>query len=209
MPQTVSRTAIAATQTLGAVIAERLGVATSSNASPAHHEKSGYARPVESVTSTTPTAHLWRILREQVGWSWQRPARRTVERNDEAIHHWVKQRWPQFKKARRKNALIVFEDESGVSLLPSMRATWLPRGHTRAAPSIHLEPADAGWPTGVRTRWQRRASRLPTASGTYNDKTLIEFLTEVNELEQQRPVVLIWDGQPTYGHRRRFSSSVS
>jgi hypothetical protein len=24
----------------------------------------------------------------------------------------------------------VFEDESGVSLLPSVRATWAPRGHT-------------------------------------------------------------------------------
>ena len=43
--------------------------------------------------------HVWRILREQLGWSWQRPARRAVERNDEAIHRWVKQRWPQLKKA--------------------------------------------------------------------------------------------------------------
>jgi hypothetical protein len=36
------------------------------------------------------------------------------------------------KRARRQNALIVFEDESGVSLLPSVRATWAPRGQTRA-----------------------------------------------------------------------------
>ena len=42
--------------------------------------------------------HVWRILREQLGWSWQRPARRAVERNDEAIHQWVKQRWPAVKK---------------------------------------------------------------------------------------------------------------
>jgi hypothetical protein len=34
------------------------------------------------------------------------------------------------KRAQRQNALIVFEDESGVSLLPSVRATWAPRGHT-------------------------------------------------------------------------------
>ena len=44
--------------------------------------------------------HVWRILREQLGWSWQRPARRAVERNDEAIEHWVKKRWPQLKKGR-------------------------------------------------------------------------------------------------------------
>ena len=42
--------------------------------------------------------HVWRILREQLGWSWQRPARRAEERNDEAIHQWVKQRWPAVKK---------------------------------------------------------------------------------------------------------------
>src|SRR5437763_2747594 len=34
------------------------------------------------------------------------------------------------KRARRQNALTVVEDESGVSLLPSVRATWAPRGHT-------------------------------------------------------------------------------
>ena len=35
-------------------------------------------------------------------------------------------------------------------------------------------------------------------SGAYNDETLIEFLTEFNQLEQQRPVVLIWDGLPSH-----------
>jgi len=34
------------------------------------------------------------------------------------------------KRARRQHALIVFEDDSGVSLLPSVRATWAPRGQT-------------------------------------------------------------------------------
>ncbi len=36
--------------------------------------------------------------------------------------------------------------------------------------------------------------------GAYNDETLIEFLTFLNEHEQ-RPVLLIWDGLPS--HRRR------
>src|SRR3981081_610856 len=41
---------------------------------------------------------VWYILRQGLNWSWQRPARRATERNDEAIHRWVKQRWPQLKK---------------------------------------------------------------------------------------------------------------
>jgi transposase len=42
--------------------------------------------------------HVWYVLRDQLGWTWQRPARRAVERNDEAIHRWVTKRWPQVKK---------------------------------------------------------------------------------------------------------------
>jgi transposase len=42
--------------------------------------------------------HVWRILRQQLGWTRQRPARRAVERDDAAIEQWVKQRWPQLKK---------------------------------------------------------------------------------------------------------------
>jgi len=45
-------------------------------------------------------AHVWYILRHDLKWSWQRPARRATERNDEAIHQWVKKRWPQLKKGQ-------------------------------------------------------------------------------------------------------------
>jgi transposase len=44
--------------------------------------------------------HVWHLLRGVLDWSWQRPARRAVERNDDAIEHWVKKRWPQLKKGR-------------------------------------------------------------------------------------------------------------
>src|SRR6266699_375812 len=59
------------------------------------------------------------------------------------------------KRARRRHALIVFEDESGVSLLPSVRATWAPSGPTPVvAPSLRLEAAVDRCGAGVRTRWQ-------------------------------------------------------
>jgi transposase len=44
--------------------------------------------------------YVWYLLRQQLHWTWQRPARRAIERNDEAIHDWVKQRWPDLKKRR-------------------------------------------------------------------------------------------------------------
>jgi transposase len=86
-----------------------------------------------------------------------------------------------------------------VSLLPSVRATWAPRGHTaRAAAPVRVETALAGWRAGVRTRWQRRSSRVPAASWRLNGETLIEFLTDLRRLEQGRAVLLLWDGLPAH-----------
>lgn len=57
------------------------------------------AEVVEAVTGVRyHPGHVWRILREQLGWSRQRPARRAVERDDEAIGRWVAERWPRVKK---------------------------------------------------------------------------------------------------------------
>ncbi|MGO8873235.1 MAG: winged helix-turn-helix domain-containing protein [Acidimicrobiales bacterium] len=58
-------------------------------------------RVAEVIESETGVAyhpgHVWRLLR-QMGWTRQRPARRAVERDDEAIANWVKHDWPRVKK---------------------------------------------------------------------------------------------------------------
>jgi transposase len=40
----------------------------------------------------------WEILRHRLGWTRQRPARRALERDDEAIANWIKSDWPRIKK---------------------------------------------------------------------------------------------------------------
>lgn len=109
------------------------------------------------------------------------------------------------KTARRQNALIVFEDESGVSLLPSVRATWAPRGHTpvlrhpfnwkrlslAGALAYEADGSDAHLVFELRP-------------GAYNDETLIEFLSELNDIEQRR-LLLIWDGLPAHRSRRMIN----
>jgi transposase len=61
------------------------------------------ARVAEVIERITGVRHsqtqTWAILRERLGWSRQRPARRALERNEEAIATWVKQDWPRIKKA--------------------------------------------------------------------------------------------------------------
>jgi transposase len=41
--------------------------------------------------------HVWRVLRN-LGWSLQKPARRAIERDQEAIQRWVKETWPEVKR---------------------------------------------------------------------------------------------------------------
>jgi transposase len=57
------------------------------------------AEVIERMTGVAyHPGHVWYIVRDRLGWTWQRPARQAVERDDEAIEHWVQQRWPQLKK---------------------------------------------------------------------------------------------------------------
>jgi transposase len=42
--------------------------------------------------------HVWKLLRDKLGWSRQRPARRAVERDNEAIARWVAEDWPRIKR---------------------------------------------------------------------------------------------------------------
>ncbi|MEW5796574.1 MAG: winged helix-turn-helix domain-containing protein [Candidatus Zixiibacteriota bacterium] len=44
--------------------------------------------------------HVWRLL-GQMGWSCQKPRRQARERDEAAIRHWVKHRWPRLKKKPR------------------------------------------------------------------------------------------------------------
>ena len=58
------------------------------------------AEVIERVTGVRlGTTQTWAVLRERVGWSVQRPARRARERNDAAIATWVGEDWPRIKKA--------------------------------------------------------------------------------------------------------------
>jgi transposase len=41
---------------------------------------------------------VWRLLRERLGWTVQRPERKAKERDEQAIQHWVQHEWPRIKK---------------------------------------------------------------------------------------------------------------
>ena len=43
--------------------------------------------------------HVWRILREDLEWSWQKPEKRATQRDEKAISRWKRVTWPRIKKS--------------------------------------------------------------------------------------------------------------
>lgn len=107
------------------------------------------------------------------------------------------------KGARRRDAWIVFEDESGISLVPAVRATWAPRGQTPVLrhrfswKRLSMAAAVAYAPDGSDAHVV-----FETRAGAYNDESLIEFLDAVHHELGGTKVTLIWDGLPSHRSRR-------
>jgi transposase len=58
------------------------------------------ATVIEQVTGVTyHPGHVWKLLR-RMGWRLQRPARRAVERDEQAIARWVETDWPRIRQKR-------------------------------------------------------------------------------------------------------------
>jgi transposase len=75
--------------------------------------------------------HVGRFLHQRLHWSPQKPRRRARERDEAAIAHWKRYCFPHIARAaRNRGAHLVFLDESGFQLTPSVRRTWAPEGQT-------------------------------------------------------------------------------
>jgi transposase len=75
--------------------------------------------------------HVGRMLHERLNWTPQKPERRARERDEAAIENWRKSRFPALAEAtRQRDAHLVFLDESGYMLTPTVRRTWAPCGET-------------------------------------------------------------------------------
>ena len=103
------------------------------------------------------------------------------------------------KNARRRKAWIVFLDESGFSLIPSVRATWAPRGRTPVL--VHpfgWKRISAAGMIGYRYDGTRARLLLHTVPGAYNDELLTDVLLDLRRELRGAKVTLLWDGLPSH-----------
>jgi transposase len=71
----------------------------------------------------------YHILTNYLGWSPQRPITRLRERDNAQIERWEKESFPRILlEAEQRKATLVFVDESGFLLAPTLRRTFAPRG---------------------------------------------------------------------------------
>jgi transposase len=75
--------------------------------------------------------HVRKILKRRLGWTSQKPRRKARERNDKEVHRWLNDEFPRIvREAFCRRAYLVFLDESGFFLTPTVRRTLAPRGKT-------------------------------------------------------------------------------
>jgi transposase len=49
---------------------------------------------------------VWALLRHGPGWSWQKPERRALQRDEAAIAHWKRDEWPRIKTRRARASRV-------------------------------------------------------------------------------------------------------
>ncbi|MFI6587518.1 IS630 family transposase [Embleya sp. NPDC050493] len=104
--------------------------------------------------------------------------------------------------ARRTGAVIVFADETALSLLPPVRATWAPRGCTptlRVRMGKRPKTSLVGWccyPPGGLPKFLYRM-----VPGSVTDRELIRQLPDIHRTFD-RPIVLVWDNLGSHRSRR-------
>lgn len=149
--------------------------------------------------------HLRRALRARLGWTSQKPRRKARERDDKEVERWLGDELPRIlREAFRRKTHVVFLDESGFQLTPSVRRTFAPRGQTpvlhawdrrdriSAISCVSLSPL-AGRP-GL-------YFRLLPLNETVHGEDVVDFLRELGG-QLRGGFTVVWDRAKIHGRSR-------
>lgn len=164
----------------------------------------------ECKTSLHPS-NVWRMLK---AWDFtpQIPTKNALEENEGEVKRWLEEGWPKIKAhARRWRAIIYFQDEAGVSLIPVMGKTWAPKGET---PVIKVTGKKGGiCITSAISPSGRMVFRIEKQKVT--GPVHIEFLEQMIKNHPRRKIIVVEDKAPAHRsqvvkqfvalHQRRFA----
>lgn len=139
-------------------------------------------------------SNIWRMLRS---WNFtpQVPTKRALEQNPHEVKLWLRDEWPKIMEhVRRWQAILYFQDESGVSLTPVLGKTWAPKGET---PTVKVTGSRGGLcVTSAITNGGHMVFRIEKEK--INALLHVEFLEQIMKHHPQRKVIVIEDKAPPH-----------
>jgi transposase len=149
--------------------------------------------------------HIGRFLHKVLKWSPQKPRKKARERNERAIKRWRRDKFPDIvEKAGQRHAHLVFLDESGFMLTPTVRRTWGPTGHTPVLPCsdrrdrISAISAITLSPERVRLNF---CFTLLADNKNVKAPDIVAFLRLLKR-KLGGPFTILWDGSNTHSRSR-------
>ncbi|MEK6946401.1 MAG: IS630 family transposase [Nanoarchaeota archaeon] len=139
-------------------------------------------------------SNIWELLRKH-GLTPQMPDRRAIQQDKTLVQKWLTEEWPKIQAhCRRWRAIVYFEDEAGVSLIPELGKTWAPRGET---PLVSVTGAKGGLSvTSAISPSGRLLFRLEKEKVT--GELHIEFLQQILDRHRNRKIIVIEDRAPIH-----------
>ena len=140
------------------------------------------------------TTNIMRLFRK-LNLSPQKPERVSPQKNKKLVRRWLSEEWPKIKAhCRRWQAMLYFQDESGISLTPVLGRTWAPKGKT---PKVMVTGNLGGFcvtsaisPAG---KLIFRIEKERINSGKH-----IEFLKKILKQHPNRKIIVIEDRAPAH-----------
>lgn len=144
---------------------------------------------IKKKVRTTLTLRTVSKYTKRWGLTPQRPAKYAYEQDAEAIRVWLTRTYPAIvKKAKKENADIHWEDETGISLSTFYARSYAPKGKT---PAVRL-PARRASLSMISTIMNRGDLRFMLYSGALNSTRFIIFLKRLVK-DSDRKIFLILD----------------
>lgn len=140
------------------------------------------------------TTNIMRLFR-RLNLSPQKPDRIPSQKNKKAVRKWLKEEWPKIEEHRRIwQAMLYFQDESGISLIPVLGRTWAPKGRT---PKVLVTGKRGGFcVTSAISPAGKLIFRIE--KGRVNAKKHIEFLKRILKQHPNRKIIVVEDSAPVH-----------
>lgn len=143
------------------------------------------------------TIHISRICEwlRRLRISPQKPNRQAKQKDEKLADNWLKEEWPKIKSlVRRQQAVLYFQDEAGISLIPVLGRTWAPIGET---PIVKVTGKRGGFcVSSAISPGGRMVFRIEKKK--VNAQVHIDFLSKIILHHPRRKIVIISDNAPAH-----------